>query len=106
MTKGYDLEHTDATQQARFKSLAQEEQMMEIWLNTRETNGHVAAAVRDIHELKEARHEDLLWRAKELQPWMVSVDRRFLIASTVVGVAVFLLPLVMSALGLLEINLK
>jgi len=40
--------HTDALQQARFAALTPEQQMLEIWLNTNETNGHVADAQRDI----------------------------------------------------------
>ena len=95
MTKGYDLEHTDATQQARFKSLAPDEQMMEIWLNTRETNGHVASALRDTHDLKD-------FRDNELKPWMTTVDRRFLIATTMGSLAMLLVPIVLTLMGYIE----
>jgi hypothetical protein len=69
------LDHTDARDQARFRALPTEEQMLEIWLNTRETNGHVAETMRDVHELQ-------MWRTDELIPWMATVDRKLISAAT------------------------
>lgn len=40
---GGESKHTDAAAQARFTDLTPAQQMLEIWLNTRETNGSVAA---------------------------------------------------------------
>lgn len=89
------LEHTDAIQQARFKALSPDDQLMEIWLNTRETNGHVADAVRDISELRQ-------FRDAELKPWMTTVDRRFLVLTTVGSVVMFLVPIVLTLMGYIE----
>lgn len=87
-----DIKHTDAEQQARFVSLTPEQQMLEIWLNTRETNGHVADAKRDIAALE-------AFRDDELKPWMASVDRRLIGAGAVIGFILVMAPFVFFALN-------
>ena len=56
MSKGLcpvrDVVHTDAAEQRRFMALPLPEQMLEIFLNGRETNGHVADVQRDIVRLE------------------------------------------------------
>ena len=42
--------HTDAIEQAKFLALTQDEQLLQIWLNGRETNGNVAEAFRQIKD--------------------------------------------------------
>lgn len=49
-----DRVHTNAAEQRRFLAMSQQEQMLEIWLNGRETNGHVA----DLY----------VWKEKEVTP--------------------------------------
>lgn len=76
-----DVTHTDAHELAQFERLTIPEQLREIWLNGRETNGHVADALRDIGELQR-------FRDRELKPWMAQIDRRVAVAA---GVVVFVL---------------
>ena len=47
-----DVKHTDAHDLALFETLPIDAKLREIWLNGRETNGHVADAVRDIAALE------------------------------------------------------
>ena len=46
-----DWKHTDAAEWDRFMALPQPAQWAEIWMNTRETNGHVAEAFKQIADL-------------------------------------------------------
>ena len=87
MTTLSEIKHTDAEQQARFVSMTSEQQMLEIWLNTRETNGHVADAMRDIGEINQ-------WRADELKPWIESVDKKLIAAGAVLGFILIAAPFV------------
>jgi hypothetical protein len=48
-----ELHHVDAEELRRFRALATEEKLEEIFLNGRETNGAVADALRDIARLDE-----------------------------------------------------
>lgn len=43
-----DFKHTDAAAMDTFMAKSQASQLLEIWLNGRETNGHVAEAFRQI----------------------------------------------------------
>lgn len=43
-----EFKHTDAAEQEAFLGKTQASQLLEIWLNGRETNGHVAEAFRQI----------------------------------------------------------
>lgn len=92
---GEEIKHTDAYEQARFVALTSEQQMLEIWLNTRETNGHVADAMRDIAELKEFRDEDL-------KPWMSGVDRKFIAAAAVIAFILAIAPVVFFVLNQID----
>lgn len=87
-----EIKHTDAAQQARFVSLTPEQQSLEIWLNTRETNGAVADAKRDIAALE-------AFRDHELKPWMSSVDKRLNGAAAVIGFILVIAPFVFFALN-------
>ena len=82
-----EIKHTDAEQQARFVAMTTEQQMLEIWLNTRETNGHVADAMKDIAEINE-------WRADELKPWMANVDKKLIGAGAVLVFILLAAPFV------------
>ena len=86
-----EIKHTDAMQQAQFVQLTPEQQSLEIWLNTRETNGHVADAKRDIAALE-------AFRDNELKPWMASVDRKLAGAATVIAFILAAAPFVFFAL--------
>ena len=86
-----DVKHTDAREQATFVSLTPEQQMLEIWLNTRETNGHVADAMIAIAEIND-------WREKELKPWMAWVDKRLIAAGAVIAFILAAAPFVFYAL--------
>lgn len=86
-----EIKHTDAEEQARFIALSPERQSLEIWLNTRETNGHVADAITDIAALK-------TWREKELMPWMASVDKRLIGAAAVFAFILIMAPFVFAGL--------
>jgi len=44
--------HTDFVDQAKFMALKPDEQLLQIWLNGRETNGSVADAIRDIEVVR------------------------------------------------------
>ena len=46
-----EFKHTDASEMDAFMAKTQASQLLEIWLNGRETNGHVAEAFRqlDVH---------------------------------------------------------
>lgn len=46
-----DVKHTDAVEQAKFLALKPDQQLLQIWLNGRETNGSVGTAIRDIKTL-------------------------------------------------------
>lgn len=48
-----DLEHSAFAEQREFRALPMEEQLLKIFLNTRETNGHVAKAFREIEAIKQ-----------------------------------------------------
>ena len=97
------IKHTDAFSQARFVALTQEQQMLEIWLNTRETNGHVATALSQIADLEKAREKDINdlthWREDELYPWMTSVDKRLIGAAAVITFILAAAPFVFFALS-------
>ena len=54
-----EIIHTDAREQARFAAQTPDQQIFEVWLNTRETNGHVAAAMRDIAALSDATQREI-----------------------------------------------
>ena len=75
-----NVQHTDAHELAEFEKLTIPEQLREIWLNGRETNGHVADAMRDIGEMKP--------RPVKVERWQIGMAAiiAFLIA---VGPAVF-----------------
>lgn len=47
-----DVQHTDAGAQARFASLTIEQQLLDIWLNTRETNGAVATVMTRLDHIE------------------------------------------------------
>ena len=47
-----EIKHTDAEQQARFAALTTDQKLLEVWLNTRETNGAVAQAFHDIETVR------------------------------------------------------
>lgn len=51
--------HIDADEMRRFLALTQQEQLLEIWLNGRETNGAVAEVQRQLAEVRPQveRHE-------------------------------------------------
>ena len=69
-----EIKHTDAVEQARFAAQTMEQQMLDIWLNTRETNGHVAAVIRELNDLKPkvARHERLFYVAAAIVTALVA----------------------------------
>lgn len=83
MRRVRDVEHTDADEQRRFMALPADEQMLEIFLNGRETNGHVADVMRDTAELKE---------------WRVTVDRKLVAAAAVLSFILAAGPFVFWAL--------
>ena len=91
----HELQHTDASQQERFRSLTPEQQTMEIWLNTRETNGHVATAIRDIQEIQH-------WRKQELDAWMKGVERKLVAASAVTAFVLVLVPTLLTLMNYIE----
>ena len=45
------VKHVDAADQARFSAQTQEQQLLEIYINARETNGHIADAIVEIDAL-------------------------------------------------------
>ena len=85
------VKHTDAAQQARFAQLTQEQQLLEIWLNGRETNGHVADAMRDIAVLKET-------IANKIEPRVAKVERIYLIFAGIGAAAIVVAPFVFWAI--------
>ena len=94
-----EITHTDAAQQARFAALTPEQQMLEIWLNTRETNGHVAEAKRDIAQSQIDVAAIREWRDRELKAWMDSVDRKIVGATAIFAFILALAPFVFFTLN-------
>ena len=86
--------HTDAAEQRRFLAMPQQEQLLEIFLNGRETNGHVA----DLYEWKEERDaKDVVIEAK------VEAHDRWI--GRLVGIGLFILgaaPFVFFGLNVLR----
>lgn len=97
------IKHTDAIQLARFNAMTADEQIREIWLNTRETNGHVAEAMRDIAHLEELREKDRTeltrWREGVIEPWMAAVDKRLIAAASVIAFILTMAPVLFFVLG-------
>jgi hypothetical protein len=88
-----DVTHTDAHDLARFEALTIPEQLREIWLNGRETNGNVADALRDIADIKH-------WRGATLQPWMQTIDRKVWQAGAVGAFLLVMAPIVFKMVDL------
>lgn len=82
MTGG--IAHTDAVEQAKFLALKPDEQLLQIWLNGRETNGSVADAVRDIAALKDKQeiHDARL----------IKLETRYAIAAAVLAFILVVAP--------------
>ena len=72
-----EVKHTAAADERRFEALPVDAKLKEIWLNGRETNGHVADALRDISKMNE-------WRTETVEPWMKSVDKRLIGAAAII----------------------
>ena len=87
-----ELQHTDARELAIFEALPTDQKLREIWLNGKETNGHVAQAMRDIEGIKD-------WRDEELKPWMSGVDKKLIGAGAVVFFILGAAPIVFFVLN-------
>ena len=54
-----ETEHTDFRAQRDFLALSQQDQLLQIWLNGRETNGKVADVIRDMAKVKSDLDHDI-----------------------------------------------
>lgn len=79
--------HTNFEEQQEFLELSDDQKLLMIFLNGKETNGHVADVMRDVEELKS-------FRDKELKPWMKGVDNNFIAAGAVIGALIAIGPVV------------
>lgn len=91
MTLSGEITHTDAGEQTRFALLTTDQKLLEIFLNGRETNGHVA----DVMERTAALER---FREAELKPWMQGVDRKMIAWGAIVAAILFLAPFVFAVL--------
>ncbi len=76
-----DIAHTDAVEQAKFLALKPDEQLLQIWLNGRETNGSVTVAMEKIAIIE------------RLEPRVRTIETRVIQAMAVIAVLVVLTPL-------------
>ena len=77
MLEVVERKHTDAAEQRRFLAMTTQEQLLEIFLNGRETNGHVA---------------DLTKRADEMEPVVKRHERYFIGFAAIVAAIIFGAP--------------